>query len=1082
MFKNRLYPVCNVKIILFCFVISLIFVSCDNFMKGNEIVSNLEQTIDYVTAPYAVLDISTKTNTPDSMVPAAGNYNNKYKAGDSFNVKVQEKGEDEFIRWVAVPENSVLFENETERETKVTIISTESAIEIYPLINRRGQLTVDFFCEHGSTIPGERKYYYKNEEFNLSYKEDPNYAFVGWEAESSDPEKNIDDILKFNGTGTEITVQVLDVKCAVKISAKSVLRPKVSFTLPQNGEKNIVRNRTINIIFTKEMSNKDFENYINVYEGVQRIVNNELIYESTNISKGENAKIIFELGESKKTLRISLSNENLYSSTSYISVEIDKNWTDNEGACFAEDFKLQFQTSSYIDSIAPSIKDFTAGFGTDIESLEVKNSDDSCISLTDYPQKNCITDGQLNFYIVAEDMEGAKGTSSEVRDESKVKSILYRISKFNNDVNGNLTKDTSFEEEVRYLDYYPTAFADMSMKIGEDEDGKKKTFKEITNNKTTGCLFTYDLGILASGIYRFDIATEDSSGNNGFDDEDSDGKKKYKSVFILKDNTPVLSGDTQWITTDGQVDSKYSFYHKGEIQIKRDRTLCIPYSNSYTGIKTIELTVTQSNGDEISNVFSNYTAGSKKIKYGKINFNETSDITVKSISKDGNVITLENPLTGQYENGCLYFDDLYLGESNGSITIKSKLTDNLGKVQANEITITAFNDQEPPVFKNGINSPIVADASYTTGNVNEHIFPRKNRPGLTGADFYEAPEIINGDDIPVRWFYTNAKKSGTYGIYLKSEFIDDNGIEIFVKKVDQGISSDDSLKSIKTTSNLSGYTKITGSPYFFETGTWNLIAKDNFGNTSNSFTFVVVQDHRRPVVDNIRESTTVELPAGVTISVNFNNDEKWSQWDSSKPYYTDLYGRNGAGTYDFRATRFDLLGANARRTKLMFRITGSGKGLNNYGGTAASTYVNPECYPSRYSSGLGQWNINYAWACWNCNDHHTWVPIYPAGSVATNKIDDYEGVIDFRYDIYCSRCNRGPTTFPCQKGDGWKDYTPGTDISFNLYHDWANMGDNFYERLQPFCLFLKDNCGNLSFVKIDNPLQNDNWNVIWQFK
>lgn len=1082
MLKTRSYPVLGKKFILNSLLALILFTSCDNFMKGSDIVHDLEQTITYATAPYAVLDISIKTNTPDSMVPAAGNYNNKYKAGDSFNIKVQEKNEDEFIRWVAVPSGSVNFKNDTARETTVTIMSTESAIEIYPLINRRGQLTVDFFCEHGSTIPGERKYYYKNDEFNLSYKEDPNYAFVGWEAESSDPQKNIDDIIKFKGTGTEVTVQVLDVKCAVKISAKSALRPKVSFTLPQNGEKNIVRNRTINIIFTKEMKDEAFEKYINVYEGVQRIVNNELIYESTNISKGENKKVILELGESRKTLRISLADENLYSSTSYISVEIDKNWNDTEGACFAEDYKLQFQTSSYIDSIAPSIKELTAGFGTDIESLDVKNSDDTCISLTDYPQKNCITDGQLNFYIVAEDMEGAKGASSDVRDESKVKSILYRISKYNNDENGKLSKDATFSEEVRYLDYKSTDFADMSMEIGKDEDGKKKTFKEITDNKTTGCLFTYDLGNLASGIYRFDIATEDSSGNNGFDDEDSDGKKKYKSVFVIKDNTPVLSGDTQWITTDGQVDSEYNFCYNETKQINTDRTLCIPYSNSYTGIKTIELSVTQSNGEEISDVFRNYTAGSKKIKYGKNNFNETSDIKVESISKNGNEITLEEPPTSQYENGCLYLDNLYLGELNGTITIQSKLTDNLGKIQANEITITAFNDQKPPVFKNGINRPIVADASYTTGNVNEHIFPRKNKPGLTGADFYKTPEIINGDDIPVRWFYTNAKNSNTYGIYLKSEFIDDNGIEIFVKKVNQDTSSDDSLKSIKTTSNLSGYTKITGSSYFFETGTWNLIAKDNFGNTTKAYTFVVVQDHKKPVVDNIRESTTVELPAGVTISVDFTKDEVWKQNNSSEKDYTDLYGRNGAGTYNFVATRFDLLGANARRTKLTFRITGSGRGLNNYGGTAASTYVNPECYPSRDSSGLGQWNINYVWACWNCNDSHTWVPIYPAGSVATNKIDDYEGVIDFKYDIYCTRCNRGPTTFPCQKGDGWKDYTPGTDISFNLYHDWANMGDNYYERLQPFCLFLKDNCGNLNFVKIDNPKQDNKWNVLWQFK
>lgn len=238
------------SVLLLC---SLIFTSCENFMKGNDFKSLLEATIEYSNAPFARITITSEGTATASLVPAAGSYTDKYKAGDSFELKFEPQPTYNFIKWIATPGDAVVFEKENEVNTKVTIKSVEDPIIIQPYALPKDKLTIHFSTDHGATVPAEEKQLYLHAEFSLSYREEAGYAFTGWKIIDDLTGKEVNDVLQLSGTGTDVTATVLAINRKVTVRAETEVRPSVVSVTPLYDSNGVFRDRRIVVMFDSEI-------------------------------------------------------------------------------------------------------------------------------------------------------------------------------------------------------------------------------------------------------------------------------------------------------------------------------------------------------------------------------------------------------------------------------------------------------------------------------------------------------------------------------------------------------------------------------------------------------------------------------------------------------------------------------------------------------------------------------------------------------------------------------------------------------------------------------------------------------------
>lgn len=250
--ENCCKSYCRILTAFCAFVFLFFLTSCENFLSGCDLKNQIENAIEYENLPYVRLTVSSEGAATASIVPAAGFYDDKYKAGDSFSVKFEENSEYIFEKWVAVPAESVHFNDAGERETVVTILNAESNVEIKPYTYLRGRLTVNFVSENGSTVPAEQKTYYPGEKFSLSYKSVNDYSFTSWSVIDDDGNP-VDDALEFIGSGTDVEVKVLKDNCRVNIVANSMIRPYIVSVTPSYDSNGVYRDRRVVVMFDTEM-------------------------------------------------------------------------------------------------------------------------------------------------------------------------------------------------------------------------------------------------------------------------------------------------------------------------------------------------------------------------------------------------------------------------------------------------------------------------------------------------------------------------------------------------------------------------------------------------------------------------------------------------------------------------------------------------------------------------------------------------------------------------------------------------------------------------------------------------------------
>lgn len=128
------------------FVTSLILsvfglLSCKGFANGESFLDELDQTIAYLNASYADITLNALNSYTESISPATGNYNNKYKAGDSMKLEFVPTSSYQFIKWGATPEDAVTFEDEKSGKTKMTVKKVGEPITVEPVVCARPTVT-----------------------------------------------------------------------------------------------------------------------------------------------------------------------------------------------------------------------------------------------------------------------------------------------------------------------------------------------------------------------------------------------------------------------------------------------------------------------------------------------------------------------------------------------------------------------------------------------------------------------------------------------------------------------------------------------------------------------------------------------------------------------------------------------------------------------------------------------------------------------------------------------------------------------------------------------------------------------------
>lgn len=612
----------------------------------------------------------------------------------------------------------------------------------------------------------------------------------------------------------------------------------------------------------------------------------------------------------------------------------------------------------------------------------------------------------------------------------------------------------------------------------------------------TGCIATIDMSDFADGLYRFDISSNDKNGNSGFNPECCiENAEAYQSIFVVK-NSQSPNANICWMESKSSKTSDYVFKNTAS-GTKNSTILRIGISDVRFGIKKIKVEVKDKDEKEIKP----FEEGDEKIKvrYSASEVYSTLLSEAKIEANSENEIILKDYEMNFLQKGYLYIESgMYLGTEHGELKVTVTVTDLYGNEQNQELSLTAYNDQKEPNFKDEEDKDNfgfkTVDYKYPTGNGNEHVWPRPGKLGVLSTEFIgeEGKEPIkNTNAYPVRWFYTNARENNDYGVRLTWEVEEDRKNVYWEYIRSDYITNGNPLSDAKLSAapngsyTTGGYLTGTGGSmsYTFKPGLWHIRLRDEVGNVSKYvYSFVVVSDHASPA-NNLDNNKNIHLAMtlGNVENVTVTND---GTGDQRKYRNTSITSSDFYEFFDYGGHSYDYMDVNTITLKgkkedvqnvtLNVSLTGNASGLIYWGEknqTLETANAYAERKPSRTASGLVQYCFNWAWGDWNTSNHDQYKPAYPE-QPNTGVVSARSWGGDYHYVTESYRSKYGT----------WEDYTPGTDISWKIYHNWGHETID-YKYLPPVTLFLKDGCGNMTWIKIDNPYSgySDNYNFRWKF-
>lgn len=541
-------------------VIALLLASCSNWMKDDDLYSDIENDVKVANASKINVYVRYAMTRQGKTDPEGTAI---FKVGIPKEISATTEPEYGFVRWAA--------------------------------------FSTDFLATGDNQNKNKNFYYVDDEDFKERLA--PH--------EISAPDVVFED--PKNPT-TKVTINVKrDDLFLVPIIAQ---RPSVALSIPASGSNEVVRNMAVRISFSKPMDPESFKNAdgefdkITVTQGSQTITAGEIEITSEDITDHFQDPIFSANG---KMITLKFTAEAAvdgYASKSSVQITISKEVKDIFGFEMVDDAKISFTAGSSMDSYAPRIKQLTAGPGADFGvfqgmykdagtvdkvggSTEIKiadlsssdsaktnlaspfytqNSKDKDKNPTNNPiQENRVTN-KIVIRVVAEDISQTNNSGIE----SDVALIGIR-SKLLFDKDGNAAPAS--DDNTISLAYVPQ---------GNTTSIKDKSYKQLveyakkddsTLDGTKGCLYEYDLSAFPDGLIQIDVAAVDSVSNNGFTEFEDVSKEYgngYATIFVIKDTTaPTLisSENIKMVKTDGSgniaqdnIDTANTYYNVEDFQ------------------------------------------------------------------------------------------------------------------------------------------------------------------------------------------------------------------------------------------------------------------------------------------------------------------------------------------------------------------------------------------------------------------------------------------------------------------------------------------------------------------------------------
>lgn len=592
---------------------TLLFSSCKDLLGGEDFLLELEYELKKANSNGAIVTIECDAEKKKQIVPPVGPLAGGKKEGTVIDLEFEESKDYIFEKWIAIPEGSVNFENETERKTKATIVSSKEDITIEPVCIKKYVLTVDFLGEHGSTNPYEQKKYFPTQSFMLSYRSESDYGFTKWEILDSKTKKVLENPpVKIIGTGTEVNVEVLAMESDMEITVKAaaVRRPSIISYSPDWSENGEDSTQTITAMFSQKMNPVDISKYITI----------------VNRATQENLKDNFSepyFDTALTTLRMNAKKEKLLPDGTEIVVTLDSEICDENKIKLGTDFTWTYKVNGKRDETPGSfnaLKMYAAvnGAGKYVANKEI---------LFDKAESDFNDASNLKTYNLVE--KKIILTGSVVDEGSGPDFVNWKLSKI-------------------YNTFYPTDYLRSEVDIVSKQEVASEFLNfagQVAYFQNNGVNPTIDLSndIKESGVYKLSLTVTDKSGN----------VSEPNDFFFNYDvSAPEITGLFENRFSDTQTNilgtlDKCKDFDKVVISI-------CGYETGGTGIDDTQedIVVTDNRGDinrYIYNIKPNYSYEFNFVSYDKAGNSKTfkierdttplphidvNDITVKTFAKD----------------------------------------------------------------------------------------------------------------------------------------------------------------------------------------------------------------------------------------------------------------------------------------------------------------------------------------------------------------------------------------------------------------------------------------------------------------
>ena len=341
-------------------------------------------------------------------------------------------------------------------------------------------------------------------------------------------------------------------------------RPEVSLSIPQNGDKDVIRNSATRILFSKPMDPDSFVDKITVTQGTQIVTAQGVEIDGEDITD----YFDIEFNANKTMLSLKFKEDKIsegYKTNSYVNIAISRDVKDASGLSMTDDEKIKFQIGNSSDSLAPRITQLTGGNGTDfgrfkgmyaIAGTKANLSGFTKMALdtgsNDAPKTDVDNTFFTSFYanrvsdsvilrVYAEDIAGSgsgqdkNGSEPDVTNIGVTAKLLY--------TNAGATASSTYTDSFKYV---PKSFEQTHFKNSAttyealiNEANSASGSSELAAN--VGCLVEYEFPDNApDGLYQIDVTASDFVGNGGNQSSNAISKEYGNgraSIFVVRDKT-----------------------------------------------------------------------------------------------------------------------------------------------------------------------------------------------------------------------------------------------------------------------------------------------------------------------------------------------------------------------------------------------------------------------------------------------------------------------------------------------------------------------------------------------------------------